>query len=116
MAYRKNVRVYTKVRPPKSIWIDTAGLPTAEARGHESYYLKPYSETDGPSDGQSVEYVQRVDVLREAAALQCRFCALATKYGIAERDPASDLYAHKKNGARFCEANSIQRAITATTT
>jgi len=56
---------------------------------------------------------ERIEVLREAAVLQCQFCKRTAKYGVAEREPAFDLFAHKRNGARWCEANNIQKTIAA---
>lgn len=98
---------------PSSIWIDTAALHNLWTRGYADYYLTPYAIGDefGPSDGCSLEYVRRVVVLREAAALTCRYCGDSEKYGIASRDPEYDLFSHTKHRAVWCEAQPIQQAI-----
>lgn len=43
---------------PNFIWIDSGDLLNAEARGYANYFLTPYSEEQGPSDGESVRYMR----------------------------------------------------------
>ncbi len=45
---------------PPSIWIDSGDLANAFARGYANYFLSPYNSgmpEEGPSDGQSIQYV-----------------------------------------------------------
>jgi hypothetical protein len=101
---------------PPSIWIDSGDLANAFARGYANYFLSPYNSgmpEEGPSDGQSIEYVQRVNVLREAAMLTCGYCQQSDKYGIAHRDPDQGLFCHTNYSAVWCEAQRIQESIEA---
>ena len=111
---------------PPSIWIDSGDLPNAFARGYANYFLSPYNSgmpEEGPSDGQSVQYI-KVDAIRFQLDALNDLCEVGTELppsvhaklanmrddleavmGITPSDPAEDDYPEPPDpddSVRFC--------------